>query len=31
MTLVQGSFVEGVEIAGKPLAAVHERDIAAGV
>jgi hypothetical protein len=31
MTLVQGSFVEDVEIAGKMLAVVHERIIAAGV
>jgi hypothetical protein len=31
ITLVQGSFIEGVEIAGKLLVVVHERDIAAGV
>jgi hypothetical protein len=31
ITLVQGSFIEGVEIAGKLLAVVHKRDIAAGV
>jgi hypothetical protein len=31
ITLVQGSFIESVEIAGKLLVVVHERDIAAGV